>query len=115
MDTDMRLMLAALMIQRKDFRTAKIHLDHILDNDWQHEFANLLFGFLYKLTNWPQMSRKHLAIAKVKRMRDLGQLIAKNNLPKNFRTIAHEMKVEIINYETVKTMDQSLSAKENDN
>jgi hypothetical protein len=61
------------------------------------------------------MSRKHLAIAKVKRMRELGSLAPKNNLPKNFRTQALDMKVEIINWQAQKTNDQNLNSKENDN
>jgi hypothetical protein len=36
-------------------------------------------------------------------MRTLGTLAPKNNLPKNFRTQAIDLKVEIINYATVKT------------
>jgi len=87
----------------------------VLDDDWTHEFGNLLFSFLYKLTGWPEMARKHEAIAKVQRMRSLGSLAPKNNLPKNFRTQAIELKVEIINYQHVKTQDQSLNSKENDN
>lgn len=87
----------------------------MLDDDWTHEFGNLLFSFLYKLTGWPEMARKHEAIAKVQRMRSLGSLAPKNNLPKNFRTQAIELKVEIINYQNVKTQDQSLNSKENDN
>lgn len=86
LDTDMRIMLAALMIQRQNFREAKVHLNRVLDDEWTHEFGNLLFSFLYKLTGWPEMARKHEAIAKVQRMRTLGSLAPKNNLPKNFRT-----------------------------
>lgn len=44
------------------------------------------------------MSRKHFAIAKVKRMRDLGVLPPKSSVPKNFRTEAIDFKVEIIDY-----------------
>jgi tetratricopeptide (TPR) repeat protein len=115
LNTEMRLILAALYIQRQNWREAKDHLNEVLDEDWQHQFANMLFAFLYKLTGENEMSRKHLAIAKVCFMRGLGSLAPKNNLPKNFRTQAIELKVEIINWATVKTMDQSLSAKENDN
>jgi hypothetical protein len=98
LDTDMNLVFAALHIQRQNYRDAKIHLNTVLDSNWTHEYANLLYAFLYKLTDWPEMSRKHLAIAKVKRMRELGSLAPKNNLPKNFRTQALDMKVEIINW-----------------
>lgn len=64
LDTDMRIMLAALMIQRQNFREAKDHLNAVLDEQWTHEYGNMLFSFLYKLTGWPEMARKHLAIAK---------------------------------------------------
>jgi hypothetical protein len=57
-----------------------------------------LFSLIYKHENWPQMARKHFAIAKTKKMRDLGILPPKSSIPKNFRTEAHEFKVEIINY-----------------
>jgi hypothetical protein len=90
-------------------------LKTVLDSNWTHEHGNLLYAFIYKLEDWDEMSRKHLAIAKAKRMRELGALVAKNNLPKNYRTQALEMKVEIINWASQKTIDQNLSAKENDN
>lgn len=64
LDTDMRLMLAALMIQRQNYREAKEHLNAVLDEEWTHEYGNMLFSFLYKLTGWPEMARKHLAISK---------------------------------------------------
>ena len=60
------------------------------------------------------MSRKHFAIAKVKRMRDIGSLPPKSNVPKNFRTQAKDYRVEVIDYKKVKTTDEKLSAKEND-
>lgn len=44
------------------------------------------------------MARKHFAIAKVKKMRDLGILQPKSSIPKNFRTESIEFKVEIINW-----------------
>lgn len=39
----------------------------------------------------------------------------KNMLPKNFRTTQTEMKVEIIDFKQVNTMDQKLSADNADN
>jgi len=44
----------------------------ILGDDWQDMKANLLMGFMYEATNRPGLSRKHFAIAKVKKMRDLN-------------------------------------------
>jgi tetratricopeptide (TPR) repeat protein len=66
------------------------------------------------MTEWPEMSRKHFAIAKAKRMRDVGMLPPKSSIPKNFRTQAREFKVEVVDYKKLKTMDENLSAKESD-
>lgn len=71
MTKEMHLMLASMMLQRKNFEQTKLHLDAVLDEDWKNIHANLLFGFYYKLTGWDEMARKHFAIARVKRMRDL--------------------------------------------
>ena len=76
--------------------------------------ANLLFGLLYKLTNWQEMSRKHFAIAKVTKMRALNLLAPKSSIPKNFRTEAIEFKVDIIDYKKVKTVDEQLTGKDCD-
>jgi hypothetical protein len=43
-------------------------------------------AFMFEAINRPGLSRKHFAIAKVKRMRELNQLQPKNNDPKNYRT-----------------------------
>lgn len=114
MDVDCRLFLAALMVQRQNYHEARVHLNFILDQDWTHMNANLLFGLIYKHENWPEMSRKHFAIAKVKKMRDLGLLHAKSSIPKNFRTEAIEFKVEIIDYKKQKTIDEQLTSKDCD-
>ena len=103
MTKEMHLTFAALMLQRQNWTATKHHLDAVLDEDWQNIPANLLFGFYYKLTNWDEMSRKHFAIAKVKRMRDLQVLPPKSSIPKNFRTEAIDLKVEIIDYAKLKT------------
>ncbi len=98
MTKELHLTLASLMLQRQNWTATKHHLDAVLDEDWQNIQANLLFGFYYKLTNWDEMARKHFAIAKVKRMRDLQVLPPKSTIPKNFRTETIEFKVEIIDY-----------------
>jgi hypothetical protein len=85
-----------------------------LNEDWKNIHANLLFGFYYKLTGWDEMSRKHFAIARVKRMRDLQVLPPKSSIPKNFRTESIEFKVEIVDYAKLKTHDENLTAKESD-
>jgi len=71
MSKEMHIMMASMMLQRKNFQKTKIHLDAVLDEDWTNIHANLLFGFYYKLTEWDEMARKHFAIARVKKMRDL--------------------------------------------
>ena len=106
MDVDMRLFLAALMVQRQNYHEAREHLNFILDAEWTHQNANLLFGLIYKHEKWPEMARKHFAIAKTKKMRDLGILAPKSSVPKNFRTESHEFRVEIIDYKKVKTIDE---------
>jgi len=109
--TDMRICLASLLVQRQNYHGARAHLDVVLDADWTHLNANLLYGLIYKLTGWPEMSRKHFAIAKVKRLRDLGLLAPKSSIPKNFRTESIEFKVEIIDFKKVKTIDETIDAK----
>jgi len=51
------------------------------------------------------MARKHIAIAKTKKMRDLGILPPKSSIPRNFRTESIEFKVEIMDYKKVNTID----------
>ena len=60
------------------------------------------------------MARKHFAIAKVKKMRDLGTIPPKSSIPRNFRTEAIEFKVEVIDYKKVKTIDEQLTSKDCD-
>jgi len=44
----------------------------------------------------------------------LGNLPPKSSIPKNFRTEAIEFKLEIVDYSTVKSTDESLTGKEAD-
>ena len=110
----MRILLASLLLQRKDFHGCKAHLDAVLDSEWKNLHANLLFGFFYKIVGWPEMARKYFAIAKVKRLRDLGQMPPKSSIPHNFRTEAMEFKVEIPDYQKIKTVDDNLASKDSD-
>lgn len=48
-------------------------------------------------------------------MRDLGLLPPKSTVPKNYRTVPPEFKVEIINFQNVNTKDQQLSPEHSDN
>ena len=61
---------------------------------------------MYERLSEAGLQRKHIAIAKVKRMRDLHLLPPKNTIPKNLRTTPYELKVEIIDFKTVNTKDQ---------
>lgn len=92
------LTLAGLMLARRNFPMCKKFLDRVLDAEWTNVLGNILFGLYYKLTNWPEMSRKHFAIGKAQRMRDLSILPPKNNVANNFRQSPPEFKVEIIDW-----------------
>lgn len=65
-------------------------------------------AFMFEAIKRPGLSRKHFAIAKVKRMRELNQLPPKNNDPKNYRTQSIDYTVRIIDYKTVSTKDQQI-------
>jgi len=86
LDQRMNLVMGAMNLQNQNYKKAQAHLFTVLKEDWKNIKANLLMGFLYNAINRPGLSRKHFAIAKVNRMRDLNQLQPKNNAPKNFRT-----------------------------
>jgi hypothetical protein len=69
---------------------------------------------MHRHNNRPGLERKHFAIAKVKKMRDLNLLPPKSNIPKNFRQQNINLKVEIIDFSHVNTRDQQLSDDHND-
>ena len=60
---------------------------------------------MYEKLGEQGLQRRHLAIAKVKRMRELSLMPPKSSIPKNFRTSDHEMKLEIIDFKLVNTKD----------
>lgn len=65
-----------------------------------------MLGILFDKLQKAGLSRKHFAIAKVKRMRDLNLLPPKSTQPKNYRTQPIEnFKVEIIDFKNVNTKD----------
>ena len=108
-DTRLNLLMGALYLQDKQYSRAQQHLHQVLKEDWQHIQANVLMAFIFEATNRPGLSRKHFAIAKVRRMREIGgYLQPKNNDPKNFRRQGIQFQVEIIDYKTVVTKDQSM-------
>lgn len=84
-------------------------------HDWKNVQANMLMAMMYEKMGEQGLQRRHLAIAKVQRMRDLNLLAPKNQIPKNFRTQGYELKVEIIDFKNVNTKDQQLSADHSDN
>jgi tetratricopeptide (TPR) repeat protein len=85
-----------------------------LAEDWENTHANILQGFMYEAIGRPGLQRKHFAIAKVKRMRELNQLQPKNNTPKNFRTQSIEYPVEIIDYKNVRSKDEDMKPNDSD-
>ena len=105
LDRNLNLFMGALYLQMGLFKRAQQYLHTVLKQNWEDIMANILMGFMYEAIKRPGLSRKHFAIAKVKRMRELGQLQPKNNAPKNFRTQAIEYPVEIIDYKQVATKD----------
>jgi tetratricopeptide (TPR) repeat protein len=82
-----RLTLASLYVQQGQYRQAKQLIEEVIVNyDWKNVEANLLFGLMYEKLGEVGLQRKHFAIAKVKRMRDLHLLPPKSTIPKNLRT-----------------------------
>jgi len=74
LDRDMNLFMGAMNLQNKNYKKAYQYLFTVLKDNWQDIQANLLMGFMYEATNRPGLQRKHFAIAKVKKMRELNQL-----------------------------------------
>lgn len=68
------LMFSALMGTRNRNQEGCIFLKKILEKDLTHQRANLLIALLYERSERPGLSTKHIAIAKRKKMRDLGLL-----------------------------------------
>mmetsp|Transcript_44413 Transcript_44413/g.43083 ORF Transcript_44413/g.43083 Transcript_44413/m.43083 type:complete len:123 (+) Transcript_44413:970-1338(+) len=72
--------------------------------------ANILMGLMYDSLERKGLSKKHFAIAKVKKLREMSKLAPKNTIPKNFRTEPIDFKVEIIDYNNVNTKDKGLDS-----
>jgi hypothetical protein len=110
-----RLTVASLYVQEGQYRQAQELILHLIRDDWKHIHSNLLLALLHERQGQPGLSRKYFAIAKVKRMRDLGLLSPKSSLPNNLRTQPlQEFKVEIIDFRNVNTKDQQLPPEQND-
>ena len=97
---------AAILIQRGNFKAAGAQLEQMLDLDWKDLQANMLMGLLHDKLERPGLSRKHFAVAKCRRLRELGLLPPRSTQPKNFRTTQQEFKVEIVDFKSVLTKDQ---------
>jgi len=108
LDQNLNLIMGAMSLQNGQYRKAQQYLHTVLKEDWQHIQANVLMAFMFEAIKRPGLSRKHFAIAKVKRMRELNQLPPKNNDPKNYRTQSIDYTVRIIDYKTVATKDQQI-------
>ena len=101
-----RLVLASLFVQQGQFRQSKQLIEEVIVGyDWKNIQANLLLGLMYEKLGEAGLQRRHFAIAKVKRMRDLHLLPPKSTIPKNLRTTPYELKVEIIDFKSVNTKD----------
>ena len=69
------LQMTALSLQNDQFAKSQTYLHKVLKGvlgKWKDINSNLLMGFIYEAMKRPGMSRKHFAIAKVVRMRELG-------------------------------------------
>mmetsp|Transcript_36230 Transcript_36230/g.26878 ORF Transcript_36230/g.26878 Transcript_36230/m.26878 type:complete len:289 (+) Transcript_36230:478-1344(+) len=104
----MRLVSGAVLLQRGHFKAAMGQFNLVLDEDWKDLQANLLMGVLFDRIGRKGLSKKHFAISKVKKLRELNKLPPKSSLPKNFRTQPLDFKVEIIDYNNVNTKDKAL-------
>ena len=111
---NLNLIMGAMNLQNGNYKSAYNYIFSILKTDWSNIKANLLMGFIYQFTDRPGLQRKHFAIAKVQRMRELNQLQPKNNAPINFRTQSIDYPVEIIDYKTVATKDQNMKPDDSD-
>lgn len=106
------LAFAGILISRKRFNEAKKVLSEILDVDFKHCHANILYSLICEANNRPGLVRKHIAIAKVQRMRELELLPRKVREIPNLNEI--NFKLERPNWANIATKDQTMDSKEND-
>ena len=106
------LAFASILIERERYSEAKKILKQILDQDFKHCHANILYSLICEYYNRPGLVRKHIAIAKVQRMRELELL------PRRVREIPNlneiNFKLERPNWNNITTKDQNMDSKEND-
>ena len=106
------LAYAGILISRKRYVEAKKVLSEILDVDFKHCHANILYSLICEANNRAGLVRKHIAIAKVQRMRELELLPRKVREIPNLNEI--NFKLERPNWANIATKDQSMDSKDND-
>ena len=109
--------MTAISLSDKKYTKPMGYLQKVLRGvfgKWQDINSNLLMGFVYEQMGRPGMARKHIAIAKVARMRELNQLQPFNYDNKNFRTQSIDYRVEIIDYSKVVTKDAEMKPADSD-
>ena len=77
-------------------------MDKLLDGDWKSYEANLLMGLMFDKMGRTGLSRKHFAIAKCRKLRELNLIPPKSTQPKNFRTIQEEFKIQAVDFKITK-------------
>jgi tetratricopeptide (TPR) repeat protein len=111
-DKELVIFFAGILIERERYTEAKRVLKEILDEDFKHCQANILYSLIWDVYNRPGLVRKHIAIAKVQRMRELELLPRKVRQIPNLNEI--NFKLERPNWDIIATKDQNMDSKEND-
>ena len=78
--TPLELAYGGLLTQRKRYKEASIILQSIIDREFTDINTNLLLGVMYEMDDHIGLTRKHIAIAKRQRQRELGLLKPKGRL-----------------------------------
>jgi hypothetical protein len=74
------MLYAGLLTIRRRFKEAVIFLNRILEKEFTDKSANILIGLMYELDEHKGLMRKHFAIAKRQKQRELGLLPPKGTL-----------------------------------
>ena len=106
------LLYAGILIERERYTEGKAILQEILSKDFNNCHANILFSIIDEAKERPGLVRKHIAIAKVERMRELEIIPKKIKQIPNLNEI--NFKLERPNWENIATKDQNMEGKEND-
>ncbi|CAI2380126.1 unnamed protein product [Moneuplotes crassus] len=106
------LAYAGILIQRERYTEASNVLNEIISQDFNDCHANILLSIIDEARQRPGLVRKHVAIAKVQRMRELDIIPKKIKEIPNLNEI--NFKLERPNWDTIVTKDQSMEAKDND-